>query len=169
MMQAPRSAPPEEVSPSALKAVMARFATGVTIVAALEEETPVGFTCQSFVSLSIDPPLISICPAKSSTSWPRMVKAGRFSVNILAVDQGRVCAAFARSGADKFSSIAWHLGEHQTPIIDGVLASIECELLLVHEAGDHELVIGQVLSLDANNQESLVYFKSRLGSFVLDQ
>ena len=67
-MQASRTAPFEVVNPTALKAVMGRFATGVTIVAAIEDDEPVGFTCQSFVSLSIEPPLISICPAKSSTS-----------------------------------------------------------------------------------------------------
>jgi len=168
-MQAAHTTQLETVDSTELKAVMGRFATGVTIVAAIEDQKPVGFTCQSFVSLSIEPPLISICPAKSSTSWPRMVKAGQFSVNILAADQGSVCAAFARSGGDKFSAVAWHLGEHRTPIIDGVLASIECELMLVHEAGDHELVIGRVLSLEANDQEPLVYFRSKLGSLVLDQ
>jgi 3-hydroxy-9,10-secoandrosta-1,3,5(10)-triene-9,17-dione monooxygenase reductase component len=147
---------------SLMRDVMGRFATGVTIVAAFEDDEPVGFTCQSFVSLSLEPPLVAICPSKSSTSWPRMIASGRLSVNVLGDDQEGECMAFATSGGDKFASVCWRTGPSGTPIIDGVVASVECELEFVHSTGDHELVVGRVLSLDAADKMPLIFYRSRL-------
>ena len=130
------------------KEAMGRFATGVTVVTALEEGVPVGFTCQSFVSLSLDPPLVALAPAKSSTSWPRIARAGSFCVNILADDQQAVCRGMAVSGGDKFAGIEWHgAAQGGAPVIDGCLAWVDCRVELIHDAGDHELVIGRVLDL----------------------
>jgi 3-hydroxy-9,10-secoandrosta-1,3,5(10)-triene-9,17-dione monooxygenase reductase component len=154
--------PSAVVDQSLMRDVMGRFATGVTIVAAFEDGEPVGFTCQSFVSLSLEPPLVAICPSKSSTSWPRMIASGRFSVNVLGDDQGSECMAFATSGGDKFANVCWHTGPSGTPIIEGVVASVECELDLVHSAGDHELVVGRVLSLNASDKTPLIFYRARL-------
>jgi 3-hydroxy-9,10-secoandrosta-1,3,5(10)-triene-9,17-dione monooxygenase reductase component len=139
--------------------VLGHFASGVTIVAALEEGAPVGFTCQAFTALSLDPPLVALAPGKSSTSWPRIAKAGAFCINILGADQEELCRSFAVSGGDKFAGVAWHLGPGGTPIIDGSLAWIECRLEIIHDAGDHELVVGKVLDLGFGEGRPLIFHR----------
>ncbi len=151
-------------STTQFKEAMSRFATGVTIVTALEEGAPVGFSCQSFVSLSLEPPLVALAPAKTSTSWPRIARAGSFCVNVLSDRQSDVCMNFAVSGGDKFVGVPWHPAETGgAPIIEGSLAWIDCQLELVHDAGDHELVIGKVLELGLGDGEPLLYYRSGFG------
>src|ERR1700685_3998828 len=87
--------------------VLGHFATGITIVTALEEGEPVGFTWQAFSALSLDPPMVLLAPAKSSTSWPRIAQAGAFCVNILSAEQEAIGRAFAISGGDKFDGVDW--------------------------------------------------------------
>lgn len=140
--------------------VLGRFATGVTVVTALEEGLPVGFTCQAFASLSLRPPMVVLAPAKSSTSWPRMVTAGAFCVNILSDQQQAVSEAFAEPRGDKFEGVPWHLGAAGTPVIDGSLAWVECALGTVHDAGDHELVTGRVLELGVGEGSPLIFYRS---------
>ena len=148
------------------KEVLGHFASGVTIVTAMEQGTPVGFTCQSFTSLSLDPPLIALAPSKSSTSWPRMKDAGAFCVNILADGQDALCRAFASPGADTFQGVGWTHGSTGAPVLDGALAYIDCSLELIHEAGDHELVIGRVVDLGLGDGVPLLYYRSGFGSFT---
>jgi 3-hydroxy-9,10-secoandrosta-1,3,5(10)-triene-9,17-dione monooxygenase reductase component len=143
------------------KAVMGRFTTGVAVVTALEKEGPVGFTCQSFISLSLDPPLAALAPAKSSTSWPRIREAGSFCVNILSETQNWICQAFAKSGGDKFVGVNWSPGVTGAPLIDSSLAWIECTLELAHDAGDHELVIGRVVDLRVGTGAPLLFYQGR--------
>jgi 3-hydroxy-9,10-secoandrosta-1,3,5(10)-triene-9,17-dione monooxygenase reductase component len=147
------------------KEVLGHFATGVTVVTALEEGQPVGFTCQSFTSLSLDPPMVALAPAKSSTSWPRILKAGAFCVNILAEGQEAIGRAFAVSGGDKFVGVGWHIGGSGTPVIDGALAFIECELGTIHDAGDHELVTGRVLAMGVGGGRPLLFYRAGFGTF----
>ena len=90
------------------KDAMRRFTSGVTIVAGMEDGEPVGFTCQSFLSLSIDPPFVAVAPARTSTSWPRIARAGTFCVNVLGDHQEDLCRGFAVSGGDKFAGVDWH-------------------------------------------------------------
>src|SRR5580658_9526448 len=113
------------VDESRFRDVLGHFATGVTVVTAVDGD-PVGFTCQAFAALSLDPPMVLLAPAKSSTSWPRIAQAGAFCVNILAADQEAVCRAFAVSGGDKFDGVAWTPGVTGSPIITGSLAYVEC-------------------------------------------
>ena len=148
------------------KEALGRFVTGVTVVTALEDEEPVGFTCQSFVSLSLEPPLVALAPAKSSTSWPRIAKAGSFCVNVLGHHQQEVCRKFAVSGGDKFAGVAWHRAAGGAPIIEGSLAWVNCRLELIHDAGDHELVIGRVLDLGLGEGSPLLFYKSALSLIV---
>jgi 3-hydroxy-9,10-secoandrosta-1,3,5(10)-triene-9,17-dione monooxygenase reductase component len=157
--------PPVDVD--RFREVLGHFATGVTVITAMEEGIPVGFTCQAFSSLSLEPPLVALAPGKSSTSWPRIRQAGRFSVNILAEDQEAICRDFAVSGGDKFASVAWRPGTNGAPLLDGSLAWIECDLLLTHDAGDHELVIGQVTGLGVDQgARPLLYYRGGFGRFT---
>ncbi|MFD4370298.1 flavin reductase family protein [Streptomyces sp. NPDC058486] len=156
------------IDPALFRDVLGRFASGITVVAAQDDGEPVGFACQSFASLSLDPPLVMLAVGKSSSSWPRIERAGRFCVNILAEDQRTTCAALGRSGADKFAGVPWSLSEHGTVRIDGALAFVECELHSVLEAGDHHLVTAQVVALDAGEDgRPLLYYRSRyaVGAF----
>jgi 3-hydroxy-9,10-secoandrosta-1,3,5(10)-triene-9,17-dione monooxygenase reductase component len=147
--------------------VLGHFATGITIVTALEEGIPVGFSCQSFAALSLDPPMVVLAPARSSTSWPRIAKAGAFCVNILGEDQEAVCRAFAVSGGNKFDGIGWFPGPVTgSPVIDGSLAVVECELGQIFEGGDHEIVTGLVVALEVGDGQPLLFYRGGFGRFV---
>jgi 3-hydroxy-9,10-secoandrosta-1,3,5(10)-triene-9,17-dione monooxygenase reductase component len=146
--------------------VLGHFATGVTIVTANEEGVPVGFSCQSFSALSLDPPMVILAPAKSSTSWPRIAEAGAFCVNILSEDQEALCRSFAISGGDKFEGVEWTPGVTGAPIIAGSLAVIECTLGAIYEGGDHELVTGHVVAMEVGRGAPLLFYRSGFGSFV---
>jgi 3-hydroxy-9,10-secoandrosta-1,3,5(10)-triene-9,17-dione monooxygenase reductase component len=135
------------VTPTQMREVLGHFASGVTIVTAMCDDAPIGFTCQSFSSLSLDPPLISLAPARSSTTWPRIRACQSFAVNILAEEHGEVSAAFGRSGADKFAGVAWHVSPYGSPILDGVVASVDARLWAEYDGGDHVLVAAEVLAL----------------------
>jgi 3-hydroxy-9,10-secoandrosta-1,3,5(10)-triene-9,17-dione monooxygenase reductase component len=146
--------------------VLGHFATGVTIVTANEQGVPVGFSCQSFSALSLDPPMVILAPAKSSTSWPRIAEAGAFCVNILSNQQEDLCRSFAISGGDKFVGVAWTEGVTGAPIITGSLATIECTLGAIYEGGDHELVTGHVVAMDVGTGAPLLFYRSGFGHFV---
>ena len=145
---------------------LGHFATGVTVVTAMEDGEPVGFSCQSFSALSLDPPMVLLAPAKSSTSWPRIARAGSFCVNILGEHQEAVCLAFAVSGGDKFDGVGWTPGVTGSPVLDGALAVIECHLGDIFDGGDHELVTGHVVSLDIGEGGPLLFYRSGFGRFV---
>lgn len=146
--------------------VLGHFATGVTIVTASEDGKPVGFSCQSFAALSLDPPMVILAPAKSSTSWPRIAEAGAFAVNILAEHQEAICLNFAVSGGDKFDGLAWTAGTTGAPLIKGSLATIECTLGAIYEGGDHELVTGHVVAMEVGSGSPLLFYRSGFGRFV---
>src|ERR1700691_3399698 len=134
------------VLPQRFRTVLGHFVTGVVVVTAMTREEPVGFTCQSFTALSLEPPLILICAAKTSVTWPRVAEARQFCVNVLASGQRALCNQFARSGPGKFAGAAWHTGPVTgAPILDGVIGWLECELAEVYEAGDHWIATARVL------------------------
>ena len=107
---------------------------------------PVGFTCQSFAALFLDPPMVILAPARSSTSWPRIARAGAFCVNILEEHQEALGRDFAISGGDKFEGVEWSPGLTGSPVIEGSLAVVECRLGDIFDGGDHELVTGHVVA-----------------------
>ena len=152
------------------KDAMGRFATGVTIVAGMADGVPVGFTCQAFVSLSIDPPYVAVAPARTSTSWPRIARSGSFCVNVLSEDQEELCRGFAVSGGPKFDGVEWHpaLGTG-SPVIEGSLAWVDCDVALVHDAGDHELILGHVRDLGIGEGSPLLYYRSHFDTVGHDR
>jgi 3-hydroxy-9,10-secoandrosta-1,3,5(10)-triene-9,17-dione monooxygenase reductase component len=155
---------------SQFKDAMGRFATGVTVVTGIEQGLPVGFTCQSFISLSIDPPFIVLAPARTSTSWPRIARTGTFCVNVLADDQRALAQNFAVSGGTKFEGVDWRPASMTgSPVIEGCLAWTDCAVELVHEAGDHELIIGKVLDLGTCNGSPLLFVRSRFAALTFTE
>jgi 3-hydroxy-9,10-secoandrosta-1,3,5(10)-triene-9,17-dione monooxygenase reductase component len=155
------------VAPESFKKVLGQFPTGIAIIAAAGTDSPVGFACQSFLSLSLDPPLIALAPARSSTSWPKIAEVGAFCVNVLSEDQIDVCRQFAISGGDKFAGLEWTPSQQTgSPIIDGCLAWVDCRLELTHDAGDHELVLGRVVELDVREGRPLVFYGSKFAQLA---
>ena len=160
--------PPFE--PALFKAAMGRFTTGVTIVAGIDDGQPVGFTCQSFVSLSIDPPYVAVSPARTSTTWPRIARSGSFCVNVLTDAQEDLCRGFAVSGGPKFDGVDWHPAPGTgSPVIEGSLAWVDCTVELVHDAGDHELILGRVLDLGVGEGTPLLFFRSHFATVAHDR
>jgi 3-hydroxy-9,10-secoandrosta-1,3,5(10)-triene-9,17-dione monooxygenase reductase component len=139
---------PERPESTGFRTVMGTFATGVTIITALDDASPLGFTCQTFTSLSLDPPLISFAVSRESGSRPRILAAGRFCVNILAFDQRGLCSRFATPGVDRFEGVSWWHSPGGSPILDGVLAWVDCAVEAEYPAGDHTIVIGRVEDLE---------------------
>jgi flavin reductase (DIM6/NTAB) family NADH-FMN oxidoreductase RutF len=144
--------------------VLGHFPSGVTVITSRDEDGPVGFACQAFSSLSLDPPLVLFSVAHTSTTWPRIKPVGRFAVNFLSADQGALCRAFAVSGGDKFAGVGWHDSELGSPIIDGVHGWIDCTIEDEHPGGDHTIVIGRVHALDAHpDSEPLIFHRGAFG------
>ncbi|RPE43002.1 flavin reductase (DIM6/NTAB) family NADH-FMN oxidoreductase RutF [Streptomyces sp. Ag109_O5-1] len=141
------------IDQSEFRRVLGNFATGVTVVtapAAEGEPSPAGFACQSFSSLSLDPPLICFMVGRTSATWPRIARAGVFCVNVLGAGQGGLCRAFAVSGADKFSGVAYDAAPVSgAPRLAGAAAWIDCTIHAVHTGGDHLIVVGRVDALGA--------------------
>jgi len=128
--------------------VLGRFGSGVTVVTAVSNDEPVGLTCQSFSSVSLDPPLVLFVPAKTSRAWPLIQRSGRFCVNLLGADQADLSNTMASRGTDKFAEVKWTPAPQTgSPMLAGALAHIDCSIHAVHEAGDHFVVIGRVLDL----------------------
>ncbi len=158
------SGPAEVIDSRVMRDGLGHFASGVTVVTAAGPDGPLGFTCQSFSSLSLDPPLVAIAPARTSTTWPRLRDVGRFCVNVLAEDQSDLSAAFARSGVDKFAGVPWRPSPHGSPVLDGVVAWIDCTLWAEYDGGDHTIVAARVLDLGADpDRRPLLFHRGAYG------
>jgi len=151
----------QAVSQQALRDAMGAFCSGVVVVTAIAVDgAPVGFTCQSFVSLSLEPALISISPARTSTTWPVIREAGRFVVNVLAHDHAEVSARFARSGANKYADASWTPSPQGSPILEGVSAWVECTLWREYDGGDHTVAVAEVTALGHDpERDPLLYYR----------
>ncbi|MCW2842343.1 MAG: Flavin reductase protein [Nocardioides sp.] len=146
--------------------VLGRFASGVTVVTATSGDEPVGMTCQSFSSVSLEPPLVLFVPARSSRAWPLIQRSGKFCVNFLGADQADVSNAMASRGVDKFADVEWTPSEATgSPVLDGTLGYVDCTIHAVHEGGDHFVVIGRVLDLAVTDvEEPLLFFQGKYTS-----
>ncbi|MFD8734706.1 flavin reductase family protein [Streptomyces sp. NPDC059618] len=140
------------VDPARFRRVLGHFATGVTVVTApaTGADGPAGFACQSFASLSLDPPLVCFMVGRTSATWPRIARAGVFCVNVLGAHQGDLCRGFAVSGADKFAGVAHDPAPVSgSPRLAGAAAWVDCTIHAVHTGGDHLIVVGRVDALGA--------------------
>ena len=155
---------PRIVEPGAMREVLGHFASGVTVVTAATADGPIGFTCQSFSSLSLDPPLVAFAPGRTSRTWPRLREIGRFCVNVLSEGQDDVSQNFARSTPDKFDGVPWTPSAHGAPVLDDVVAWIDGELWAEYDGGDHTIVVARVLDLGARpDRRPLLYHRGSYG------
>jgi flavin reductase (DIM6/NTAB) family NADH-FMN oxidoreductase RutF len=149
----------------AFRDALGRFATGVTVVTCATADGPLGFTANSFASLSLDPPLVLWSPAKASRRYAPFVEAAHFAIHVLGAEQGGMGAGFARDGT-AFGAVPWGLNAEGVPVIDGTLARFECARAALHDAGDHTIVVGQVLRASFREGEPLVFSSGRYGGFL---
>jgi 3-hydroxy-9,10-secoandrosta-1,3,5(10)-triene-9,17-dione monooxygenase reductase component len=148
--------------------VLGHFPTGVTVITSHGDEGPVGLAVGSFASLSLDPPQVLFCAGKQSSSWPKIQATGKFCVNILAEDQEDVCRVFASSAADKFSEVGWKRSANGSPMLDGILGYVDCDIEEVVESGDHFVVIGAVRDLDVLHEGGpLIFYRGGYGRFAV--
>jgi len=160
---APRPLPPD---PATYRTVLGHFATGVVIVTAIDGDEPVGMACNSFTSVSLDPPLVLFCAAKSSTTWPRIQAAGKWAANVLDDDGEEICRLFAQKGADRFARIAYSPGRTGSPILEDAIAFADCETLVEHDAGDHVIVVGRVIELGYQPEgKPLLFYRGGYGRY----
>jgi 3-hydroxy-9,10-secoandrosta-1,3,5(10)-triene-9,17-dione monooxygenase reductase component len=136
-----------------------RFATGVAFVTAAPDGKATGLIVNSLTSVSLEPPLISFCPSRSSLTWSRMRRTGRFGVNLLARRHERFAIRATPAGADRFAGLDWKPGPGGVPLLTDALASFECEIVAEHPAGDHWIIIGHVDNLHTSPiKDPLVFF-----------
>ena len=141
--------------------VCSKYATGITILTVLDSlGAPHGMTVNSFTSVSLSPPLILVCIDRQTPILSHFTPETRFGVNVLHEEQKELSTWFARSGHDRFSGMEWRPGETGVPILPGMLATLECEVTQMIEAGDHVVVIGAALHATWREGQPLVYFNS---------
>lgn len=152
------------IEPLRFREALGHYASGITVITSHIDGEPIGFTCQSFYSVSMSPPLVSFSVMSTSASYPLIRRAGRFAVNILSDEQAGISNQFARRGTDKWHGIDWRESPLGNPVIAGSLHWLDCEIHAEYPAGDHVIVIGEVKAMDlqqASATQPLLYFKGQ--------
>jgi len=150
---------PAPVSSEEFRRACGRFATGVTIATVLDAEgLPHGLTVSSFTSVSLVPPLISFCLGQAVALIDLFRAANFFGINVLSENQQSLSERFARKGHDRFQGVAWTRGENGAPLIDGVLAAIECQVDQRIPAGDHDIFVGRMVATRVQEGSPLLHF-----------
>jgi flavin reductase (DIM6/NTAB) family NADH-FMN oxidoreductase RutF len=150
------------VSADRFRHACGRFATGVTIASVLDSAgTPHGLTVNSFSSVSLEPPLLLICVGHAVTMIEAFRAASYFGISVLSERQREISERFARKGYDRFNGTPWHAGESGVPLLDGALAEIECAVHHRFTAGDHDILVGEMVAARVHDGEPLIYYASR--------
>lgn len=157
-----------DVDPRDFRRVLSHLPTGVTVITAHGADGPAGMAANSVTSVSLEPPMVLFCPARSSATWPEIRESGAFCVNIMARYHEALIRRFSLKGVDRFADVNW---EHREtgPALDGAVAWIECRIEDEFAAGDHTVVIGAVAAIEAQPEvEPLVLFRGSYGSFRME-
>jgi flavin reductase (DIM6/NTAB) family NADH-FMN oxidoreductase RutF len=148
------------VTQSAFRAVLGRFATGVTVVTARDRRgRDVGMTVSAFASVSLDPPLVLICVDHSASIYNQLSKATHFIANILSEGQEAIARRFAEPTGDRFEGIGYERGQSGIAILLDVLGYVECAVVATYEAGDHDIIVGAVEVAESNEGKPLLYYR----------
>lgn len=160
----------QQIDATDFRQILGHYPTGVSVITAADSGgAPVGgMVVGTFTSVSLDPPLVAFLPDKKSTSWPHIERAGRFCVNVLGSDQESLCQKFSRRGGDKFEGVSWKPSPSGNPILDGIVAWVDCTIEQVVESGDHYIVVGRVSDLQLENDISspLTFHRGKLGQIA---
>ncbi len=160
--------PPEHLSPNEaahFRKVLGRYPTGVVVVTTEHDGELQGMACNSFTSVSLDPPLVLFCPARSSTTWPQMRAAGRAVINILGHESEHISRRFAARGVDRFEGVAHRSAPSGLPILEAAIGWMDCTLEAEHDGGDHTIVVARVEALGLREGDSLVFMGGAYGRF----
>jgi flavin reductase (DIM6/NTAB) family NADH-FMN oxidoreductase RutF len=162
MTASPELGTPQLASPDLLRSVFRQHAAGVAVITA-QGDNPVGFTATSLNSVAAEPPLISFGVGTSSSSWPVIARAEHIGIHILGDHQQDLAATFARSGADRFgAATGWRQGPEGVPVLDDVLAWLVCRIVARVPAGDHRVVLAEVVLGDPTGAgRPLLYHQGR--------
>jgi flavin reductase (DIM6/NTAB) family NADH-FMN oxidoreductase RutF len=154
--------PAHGLTPQRLRQAFGTFATGIAVIGARAEDGAlVGMTANSFGSVSLAPPLVMFCPARSARAFEVYATTRYFSASTLRRDGRAVSERFAQAGAGKWQGVRHRIGATGVPLLEGALATFECEVEARHDGGDHLIVVGRVLAVDVPEQaEPLVFFRS---------
>ena len=155
------------IDTSALRQCFGSFMTGVTVVTTKHGDEPIGFTANSFSSVSLDPPLLLICIDNNSDNFEAFTKGQHFGVNVLAHDQEELSNTFAKSVDDRFENVDWDESYIGNPMLNNCSAFFDCTLEATHEAGDHVIMIGRIKSCKDSGKDGLGYHRG--GYFTLGQ
>jgi 3-hydroxy-9,10-secoandrosta-1,3,5(10)-triene-9,17-dione monooxygenase reductase component len=154
------------IAQAEFRTVLGHFASGVVVVTGQTPSGPSGFTCQSFFSLSLDPPLVAFAPGATSTSWPGIEAAGACTVNVLSEEQEALARSFSRSGTDKFAGVGWTPGATGAPRLDHSLIWLDCRLERVLDGGDHRIAVARVVEMGSSRHgEPLLFYRGGFGTF----
>jgi len=152
----------EALDPAELRRVFGAFPSGVIAIGALVDGAPVGMAASSFTSVSLDPPLVMICVANTSTTWPKLSDATRFGVSVLAADQAGACRQLAARIDDRFTNLGWSATQEGAVVLEGATAWLHCSIHQVFPGGDHDIVVLRVHDLDADHAiHPLVFHASK--------
>lgn len=156
----------KEEQQNLFKEIMGNYPTGVTVVTAVTEEgTPVGLTVNSFASVSLDPMMVLWSIDHRVSSIKAFTEGGKFAVHVLAGEQKDLCNTFASRVEDRFSTCEWELSDRGVPIIEDTFGVFECKTFQTVEAGDHTIIIGEVVDLKINKQKDpMLYHRRVFGS-----
>ena len=159
------------IDPMKYRQVLGHFPTGVTVITGIVDDQPVGFTIGSFMSVSLDPPLVGFLPMVSSDRWQTLRRSNGFCVNVLNCDQGDLCWTFAKSSIEApFEGVEWRPAPVTgSPIIEGGIAWMDCSFEKIVEAGDHDFVMGRIEEFEHEHPDNdplpLLFYKGKLGGF----
>lgn len=156
-----------EIDTAQFRAVLGHVPTSVVVVTGVDKSgKPFGITIGSFVSVSLEPPLVGFLPATKSRSWASIAESGNFCVNVLGAQHEEFCWRFAKEGDDKFEGVDWRPSELGSPVLPGVIATIDCSMESQTEVGDHFFVVGRVHSLqhEDNVANAMVFFRGKVVS-----
>lgn len=167
MTEAPTPGGHVDIDPRFYRQVLGQYPTGVCVITARGPDGEnVAMVVGSFTSVSLAPSLVAFFPDKNSSSWAKLRECPRFCVNVLAADQEDTCRKLASKNPDKFAGIAHRMSELGNPVLEGVVAWIECDTHAISDAGDHDMVTGRILALDvAGGELPLLFFQGGYGRF----
>jgi flavin reductase (DIM6/NTAB) family NADH-FMN oxidoreductase RutF len=148
------------ITAAEFRSTLRHFPAGVTVVTARDAEgRPCGLTASAFTSVSLEPPLVLVCIDHTATAYRAFTEYGWFAVNVLGKSQEYLSRQFAASTGDKFVGVAFHEGLGRLPILDDVVASLECRVVHQYAGGDHTIFVGQVEAATVSGGSPLLYFR----------
>lgn len=154
--------------PLVFRAVLGRFASGVTVMTSILDGVPHAMTASAVTSVSLDPPLVLVCVERGTLMASHVEGSGVFALSVLAADQAALSDGFADParplGADQFAGVTTRSGDTGAPLLEGAIAHLDCRVTAIHPGGDHVIVVGEVVSLEASGEDDpLLYYRGGYG------